>query len=940
MGTYLEIGVGKATQGKPVDMGRTAAKEALAQLHRFQPSLALVFISSELDLEEVHQGVYHVLPECPLIGTSTAGEIAGELIEFGVVVTLLASPHLKVRTGLGTNVSQDYQAAACQALTEADALGYFDPKDFSHQMLNISTCGAQGPSPVLVIMFSPGGTQDQFSLSHELHSFLVKASSNRIPIFGGSSADYFHFTRNYQIAGRRVVSNAVALAVIETDLLFGLGLAHGFKPTHKSALITKAHDHIVQELDNRPAAEVCAELLGISLKRLYKESLWFSRFPFGVGDLFGNYLLQVPERVLEDRSIQFGPLMRKNQVITLMSTNSEDILRASWEAYELAIRKGGIKKPLLSLMFSCALRRRLLEKEEAREVHLVAAKSSVPVAGFYTFGEKGLSDNGLPVYTNQSVSMLVFADQLNPVSALLHKNRKVYLELDRALKRKETQMQGIVRISHLAQNEMDWERLTSGMIQEIGTVFPWTECAFYVRDRENDRYYLNQTSRFSGFPDNLALEEAGNRYHLVPLSGREQCLGLLALMEKEGGRPLDEEDLAAARIIGELAASGMQRIDLDRRVEKRLQQVVLLNKIADEVAHSSGVRSLLRHCVAHVREIMSFSVVNLWVFFPSRQLLVHRVTDVAPGIEFGPAEQENDERLARWQIKHLKPFFLNEIPSKGAPVRFTFTRPCALASIPIVYQGEPRGVLNVYQEANMGRRPLPLIKPEEVDFLHTLSRQLAITMENIVLQRHSILYKEIHHRVKNNLQNIASILRLQIRRLDRKGAEQALEDCISRIMSIAQVHETLSKDEIGMVDIRALISRIARLAVAGQTENSRIKLTIVGKSIMVPSREATALALVANELVQNAVEHGLSRQTQGKIQVRIKQTNGLVSLVVKNDGSGLPEEFNPQADGHLGLTIVRMLVKDELKGNFNLLARQGTQAEVIFPLPQIYQLIK
>lgn len=108
-------------------------------------------------------------------------------------------------------------------------------------------------------------------------------------------------------------------------------------------MITKASGHIVHELDGRPAVEICANLLGIPIDRLGDGMLWFSQFPFGTNDVYGNSPLCVPECVLPDGSIQFGPLMKNDQVLTLMRASREDIVLAGLTAYNKAVRQGGLK---------------------------------------------------------------------------------------------------------------------------------------------------------------------------------------------------------------------------------------------------------------------------------------------------------------------------------------------------------------------------------------------------------------------------------------------------------------------------------------------------------------------------------------------------------------------------------------------------------------------
>ena len=488
MARYFEAGVGTAEHGKAVQMGRSAASEALSQLKAFEPCLALVFISSELDIPEVNRGIIETLGKCPVIGTSTAGEIANRSLSHGVVVALLASNHLKVRVGMGEGVKNNLEGAVDKALKEAGISEYFSPDHPLHQTLHMAAKEMPGVSPVLLLLFSPGAAKTQASLSHDIHTILRKASANRIPIFGGTSSDCFHFDSNYQILNDLVSDDAISLAFVESEILFGLGMAHGFTPTTRGALITRASGHIVHELDGRPASDVCSELLQIPSANLGEGALWFSRYPFGATDIYGNSILQVPEYIFDDGSIQFGPIMKKDQVITLMRGEEKDIVEAGVSAYKRAIRQGGLKRPGLVLMFSCALRKGLMGQNVNREIELVSERAEIPVCGFHTYGEQGISEDGLPVYANQSVSTLVFSDELNPVASLILKGKRIYQDFSLRLNRKAFQIKGINKINQIVQEEREPDALLNILTNELTQILPWAEVAFYLPIAQGNSY--------------------------------------------------------------------------------------------------------------------------------------------------------------------------------------------------------------------------------------------------------------------------------------------------------------------------------------------------------------------------------------------------------------------------------------------------------------------
>jgi two-component sensor histidine kinase len=941
MATYFESGVGKAilhnASTKSIELGRLAASEALSQIKQFQPCLAFVFVSPNLEIPKVTEGVMSVLGGCPLIGTSTAGEIANGVIRNGVVVGLLASPHLHARVGMGDDVSRDYQKAVNEALSDAGIMQYFNYNHPQHQMLRMSADGAPGISPVILIAFSPGSTNSQISLSHDIHSALRKSSANRIPIFGGSSADYFKYGPNYQIVNSRVSSDAVVLAFLETEINFGLGMSHGFFPTKKRVLVTRASGHFVHEFDNRPAADVYADMLKIPTNRIKEElpvgPTPFNQFPFGSIDVYGNSLLHVPEHILQDGSIQFPHSIRNNSVITLMKANEKESIKSGLSAYEKALRHGGLNKPAFILMLSCALR--LRDKDDQEEIKLVREKANLPICGFYTYGEKGMLDDGLPVYNNQSVTTLVFSDELNPVASLVHQSKKIYQDFAIQLDRKASQIKSISRINQIIQDGSDVSRLLTALTAELATLFPWANGAFYLSADDSETYSLASALDYEHFPDKIQINKGQADFFYIYLDSHGKRFGVMALQQKDGSTS-PEEDFVLAETIGKLTASGLHRIELDGHLDVKLQQFEILNQLGHELSKSIGTSTQSQNIVKHIRQILNLSFASLWLVDRTHQLLVKEAIDGNENFYIGQVEKQNDERLARWQIEHQKPLFYTngnddlQTFELVAPFAFSFV------SLPVILKGQIRGILNLYSKQQYKWSLQYKSIFENMEFLQNISTQIAIFIENRSLHKHATFYKEIHHRVKNNLQNIASLLRMQLRRLDRIPAEQALSDSIARIMSIALVHDTLSQGEIGMVDLGRLVGSISKFSESEASHRPSITLDVSGSSIMIPSREATSLALVINELVQNAVQHGFKDTDKGRLLIGVEQKDGDISISVKDDGPGLPKSFDPSKDGNLGLTIVRTLVKDELKGQFEINCSTGTSAKITFPFPQGY----
>ena len=201
------------------------------------------------------------------------------------------------------------------------------------------------------------------------------------------------------------------------------------------------------------------------------------------------------------------------------------------------------------------------------------------------------------------------------------------------------------------------------------------------------------------------------------------------------------------------------------------------------------------------------------------------------------------------------------------------------------------------------------------------------------LQVKTTMIQEVHHRVKNNLQTIAALLRMQARRAQESGTQQALHEAIARILSVAVIHEFLSLDENQSINIRDVCQRIVGQARQIIAPGMHVDIVVEGPNIYLPSQQATACALVVNELIQNALEHGYSVGKQGRIQVILTDSGDRVQLEVCDDGTPLPEDFDLGSSPSLGLQIVRSLVQGDLHGEFSLENQdeRGVVATVAFP---------
>jgi len=232
-----------------------------------------------------------------------------------------------------------------------------------------------------------------------------------------------------------------------------------------------------------------------------------------------------------------------------------------------------------------------------------------------------------------------------------------------------------------------------------------------------------------------------------------------------------------------------------------------------------------------------------------------------------------------------------------------------------------------------GQRTGSLVLVRDVTELRRREREL-LTKEATI--------REIHHRVKNNLQTVAALLRLQARRMSAPEARAALNEAVRRVGSIAIVHETLSHAPEEIVDFDDIADRVAMMA--GEVSSPEVRITpkITGQFGMLPATVATPLAMVLTELLQNALQHGFGSTPRsvadaGIIEVVAARAPELLTVTVTDSGAGLPPGFDLENTTSLGLQIVRTLVEGELSGRISLRARAGGGTIAVVDLPVRYE---
>jgi two-component sensor histidine kinase len=269
---------------------------------------------------------------------------------------------------------------------------------------------------------------------------------------------------------------------------------------------------------------------------------------------------------------------------------------------------------------------------------------------------------------------------------------------------------------------------------------------------------------------------------------------------------------------------------------------------------------------------------------------------------------------------------LSELNLEESPVRVAFA-----VGLPITEEIE-RGPVTLILRA------IPLIEHPRLSGAVVLLRDVSeLRRRDRLLISKDATIREVHHRVKNNLQTISALLRLQGRRLESSEAIVALEEAVRRIRSIALVHETLSRASGEEVEFNEIVRPLVRMVEEGlQSPEHPVHITVEGDAGQLRAEVATPLAVVLTELLQNAVQHAfpddVELQDPPRVRVTIEHEPGELVVRVRDNGVGFHEGFAVDETTSLGLTIVRALISTELEGTIEMYTDAGACIDLRIPV--------
>ena len=414
----------------------------------------------------------------------------------------------------------------------------------------------------------------------------------------------------------------------------------------------------------------------------------------------------------------------------------------------------------------------------------------------------------------------------------------------------------------------------------------------------------------------------------VPLPGKTELVGVINVRTN----PPHEYKEAQIRLLNSIAGVVGGAVESSiryKRVEEQASRFSTLSEISKTITSDMYLDEVLQLIVGMTADSMNFKICSVMLLDEDRQELVIKATQSQSKAYTKKPNLKLGESLAGRAVVEGKPITVLDVrktPGYRFPDIAKQEGLCSLVCMPLTVKNRIIGVLNCYTA-----KPHQFTD-EDLQLLTALASHAAIAIENAKLMVRSAIIQEMHHRVKNSLQTIASLLRLQIRYGKFDSVEQVLNESITRILSIAAVHEMLSQESMDNVSVKKVAENIVAATIQGLTRSDQhISMVVRGVDVSLPSSKATSFALILNELIQNAVEHGFKSISSGRIVVDMQEDEDEIRMIVTNDGEPLEPDFDLAKARGMGLQIVENLVHDNLNGSFTLTNDFGTRATVAFP---------
>lgn len=545
------------------------------------------------------------------------------------------------------------------------------------------------------------------------------------------------------------------------------------------------------------------------------------------------------------------------------------------------------------------------------------------------------------------------------------------------------ELDGLHRIICAANSTLDLDASLQTVVETVAHVVGVEVCSIYLYDRHRDELVLRATRGLNqaavgqvstrlgggvtgwaaqlGYPVVVSDVWQDPRYKAEPQLGDETFRSILAVpivlfsaerfhfsvdklqgvinIQTRGPRNFTQEEINFAEVVaGELAffiANAQLYQQTDERLHRKVHELTTLQQVSKSIAEKIGLQEVLNLIVEKAVELAHADRADIFQLGDDGQL------HIVASHGYGSSINHRVYSYIAQTVFDSKPLaILNAFQDSRFPELSQIAEMEGFHSLfcmPLRARERTIGSICLYTQQQHH------FDYEQVRLLNTFADEAAIAIENARLydesQRalavKSAMLQEMHHRVRNNLQTISALLAMQLRRLEPDGkGSQALRESAARIQSIAAVHNLLCHEDVGVTTISAVARQVIdNVSMAIVTMERPVQFTVIGDVVKVGSREATVLALIVNELVSNALTHGLGAEG-GRVEVDATLDNDVVMLEVRDDGPVHPPAPQHVNGSGLGLPIIETLASDELGGSFCLHHEPGDywmRAQVRFP---------
>lgn len=600
---------------------------------------------------------------------------------------------------------------------------------------------------------------------------------------------------------------------------------------------------------------------------------------------------------------------------------------------------------------------------------------------WYTQGGEAevLTEMGLMLAERIKVSQGVVVSELLLAYGAAQEEQRTR-EWESHLLARVAELDGLHRIISAANSTLDLDASLQTVAETVAQVVNVEACSIYIYDKHRDElslratFGLNQASigqvishlgeGVTGWAAQLGHPVAVHdvwqepRFNIEPQLGEETFRSMLAVpivlfsaeryqfssdklqgvvtVQTAGPRDFTQEEISFVEVAaGELAffiANAQLFQQTDERLHRKVRELTTLQQVSKRIAEQLGFREVLNLITEKAVELAQADRADIFqIGEDGTPQLIASHGGVGDGVRNFIAQTVREGRPLAVMNAYQDSRF-PDLARVAADESFH-----SLFCMPLHARERTIGCICLY------RQEPHLFDYDQVRLLNTFADEAAIAIENARLYEESqralavksAMLQEMHHRVRNNLQTISALLAMQLRRMptESQGA-RALRESSARIQSIAAVHNLLCREDVGVTTVEAVSRQVVESVRASMVSFEHpVEFTITGDGVQVGSRDATVLALVINELISNALTHGLSVEG-GRVELNATRNNGFIHVEIRDDGPLHPRPETPAHRSGLGLQIIETLVSDDLSGIFELAQSpddQWTCARVQFP---------